>query len=87
MATGAGLYWQYAVIAVVTLLSVAVVVRKRAPGLERRLRGMLALWLVRPARPAGLQRLGRWLAPPAAGNAGACGGCGSCGPDTPPKQH
>lgn len=86
-AANASLWWQYVIIGAAALVSLAVVVRKRAPGLERRLRGALALWLVRPARSAGLQRLGRWLAPPAAGSAGACGGCGSCGPDTPPKQH
>ena len=82
----ASLAWQYAVIALAVLASVVVVVRKRAPGLERRVRGVLALWLVRPGRSARLQRLGRALAPPAAASGGACGGCDSCGPSTP-KQH
>lgn len=75
----AALVWQYAVIAVAVLASAAVVVRKRAPGLERRVRGALALWLVRESRPGWAQRLGRSIAPPAAGQGGACGGCDSCG--------
>ena len=74
------LFWQYLVIGLAVLLSLAVVVRKRAPGLERRMRAALALWLLRPGRAAGLQRLGRWIAPPPAGNAGSCGGCNDCGP-------
>lgn len=81
------LAWQYAIIAAAALLSLVVVVRKRAPGLERRLRGALALWLVRDGRPAVLQRLGRALAPPVAGQGGACGGCDSCGPVKTPRQH
>lgn len=82
-----GLLWQYAIIAAAALISLAVVVRKRAPGLERRLRGALALWLVRDGRSAVLQRLGRAIAPPAAGQGGACGGCDSCGPAKTPRQH
>lgn len=82
----ASLAWQYAIIAAAALISLAVVVRKRAPGLERRLRGALALWLVRAGRRPLLQRLGRTIAPPAAGQGGACCGCDSCGPSTP-KQH
>ena len=74
------LFWQYLVIGLAVLLSLAVVVRKRAPGLERRMRAALALWLLRPGRAAGLQRLGRWIAPPPAGSAGSCGGCNDCGP-------
>lgn len=82
----AGLLWQYLVIALAVLASLVVVVRKRAPGLERRIRGVLALWLARPSRPAWMQRLGRWLAPAAAGPSAACGGCDSCGPGKP-RQH
>ena len=82
----ASLAWQYAIIAAAALISLAVVVRKRAPGLERRLRARLALWLVREGRAPALQRLGRAIAPPAAGQGGACGGCDSCGPSTP-RQH
>ena len=82
----AALFWQYVVIAIAVLVSAAVVVRKRAPGLERSLRGALALWLVRDGRALWLQRLGRKLAPPAAGAGSACGGCDSCGP-TKPRQH
>lgn len=82
----AGLFAQYVVVALAVLLSAAVVVRKRAPGLERRIRGRLALWLVREGRPAWAQRLGRRLAPPAAGQGSACGGCDSCGPARP-RRH
>ena len=74
------LLWQYLVIGLAVLLSLAVVVRKRLPGVERRLRGWLALRLLRPGRAAALQRLGRWIAPPPAGSAGSCGGCNDCGP-------
>ena len=81
-----GLFWQYVVIAAAVLVSILVVIRKRAPGLERRVRGALALWLVRDGRSVRLQRLGRAIAPPAAGQGGACGGCDSCA--TPrAKQH
>ena len=80
------LLWQYVVIAAAVLVSTVVVIRKRAPGLERRVRGALAVWLVRAGRPARLQRLGRAIAPPAAAQGGACGGCDSCA--TPrAKQH
>lgn len=82
----ASLFWQYLVIAAAVLVSTVVVIRKRAPGLERRVRGALALWLVREERPDWAQRLGRSIAPPVAGQGGACGGCDSCGP-TRPRQH
>lgn len=83
----ASLFWQYAIITAAALISLGVVVRKRAPGLERRLRGALALWLVRDGRVPALQRLGRAIAPPVAGQGGACGGCDSCGPVNTPRQH
>lgn len=83
----ASLWWQYALIALAVLVSAAVVVRKRLPGVERAVRGRLALLLVRPGRAAWLQRLGRAIAPPAAGSGGACGGCDSCGPGKSPRQH
>lgn len=82
---GSGLLLQYVLIALAVLASVLVVVRKQFPSLERALRGRLALWLTRPQRGPRLQRLGRALAPPAAGGPG-CSGCDSCGPSSP-KQH
>lgn len=82
----AGLLVQYLIIAVAVLVSAWVVLKKQAPGTVRKLRGALALALLKPGRGAWLQALGRKIAPPATGGGGACGGCDSCGP-TPPKQH
>lgn len=84
MATG--LLLQYVVIALAVLVSAWVVLKKQFPGVLRRVRGVLALALVRPQRAPWMQALGRRIAPPTSGGAGACGGCDSCGP-TPPKQH
>lgn len=81
----AGLLLQYAVIALAVLLSAWVVLKKQFPGTMRRLRGALALWLLKPQRPGWAQALGRKIAPPASGSDGGCGGCNSCGP-TPPKR-
>ena len=81
-----GLLLQYVVIALAVLASGCVVVKKQFPGVVRKLRGSLALWLLKPQRSPHLQTLGRKIAPPAAGGDGACGGCNGCGPDTP-KQH
>lgn len=75
---------QYALIALAVVVSVAVVLRKQFPSVERSLRGALALWLLGPQRGARWQRLGRWMAP-AARSGGSCGGCGSCGPDIAKK--
>lgn len=81
-----GLLLQYLLIALAVLVSVWVVLKKQFPGLVRRMRGALALWLVKPQHSPRLQAWGRKLAPPASGGSGACGGCDSCGP-SPPKQH
>ncbi len=81
-----GLLLQYLVIALAVLVSAWVVLKKQFPGAVRRMRGALALWLVKPQRSPRLQALGRRVAPPASGGEGACGGCNSCGPNTP-KQH
>lgn len=78
------LWLQYAVIALAVLVSAGVVWKKQFPNSWRRTRAALALPLLRRPSPLA-QRMGRWLAPPAAGNSGACGGCDSCGP-TPPKR-
>lgn len=81
-----GLLLQYAVIALAVVVSAWVVMKKQFPGTVRKVRGEIALGLVKPQRAAWLQALGRKIAPPVTGGGGACGGCDSCGP-TPPKQH
>ncbi|MCG8276671.1 DUF6587 family protein [Stenotrophomonas sp. NLF4-10] len=81
-----GLLLQYAIIALAVLVSAWVVLKKQFPGVVRRLRGRLALWLLKPQRSPRLQALGQRLAPPASGGDSACGGCDGCGP-SPPKQH
>lgn len=81
-----GLLLQYAIIALAVLVSAWVVLKKQFPGTVRRLRGALALWLLKPQRSPRLQALGRRLAPAASGGDSACGGCDGCGP-TPPRQH
>jgi len=74
------LWLQYAVIALAVLASAAVVWKKQLPASWRRTRTALALPLLRSPNGS-IQRLGRWLAPPAAGGASSCGGCDGCGPD------
>jgi len=81
-----GLLLQYVVIALAVVVSAWVVMKKQFPGTVRRVRGAIALGLVKPHRAAWLQALGRKIAPPVTGGGGACGGCDSCGP-SPPKQH
>lgn len=81
-----GLLLQYLIIAVAVLVSAWVVLKKQFPGTVRRLRGTVALVLLKPARPPWMQAWGRKIAPPAVGGGGACGGCDSCGPNRP-KQH
>ncbi|KLD72891.1 hypothetical protein Y886_40920, partial [Xanthomonas hyacinthi DSM 19077] len=66
--------------ALAVLLSVWVVLKKQAPGTARKLRGAVALRLLKPGRASWLQALGRRIAPAATGAGGACGGCDSCGP-------
>ncbi|MCC5070153.1 hypothetical protein LLE67_20330 [Xanthomonas campestris] len=77
---------QYVIIALAVLVSAWVVMKKQFPGTLRRLRGTLALALVRDSRPAWMQAIGRRVAPPAGQGAAACGGCDSCGPKTP-RSH
>ncbi|HEV7270910.1 DUF6587 family protein [Pseudoxanthomonas sp.] len=72
---------QYAIIAVAVLVSAWVVVKKQLPGPLRKLRGTLALPLLREGNAGWRRRLGRWIAPPATGTDGACGGCSNCGPE------
>ena len=77
----ASLALQYAIIAVAVVVSAWVVVKKQFPGPLRKLRGALALPLLREGNAGWRRRLGRWIAPPAPGADAACGGCNSCGPD------
>lgn len=70
---------QYAVVAIAVAISAWVVLRKQAPGLERRLRIVLALPLVREGRPAWLRAIGRRIAPRAKIADAGCGGCDGCG--------
>lgn len=77
----ASLALQYAIIAVAVVVSTWVVVKKQFPGPLRKLRGALALALLREGNAGWRRRLGRWITPPAPGTDAACGGCNSCGPD------
>ena len=79
-----GLLIQYLIIAVAVLVSVWVVLKKQFPGTVRKLRGVLALALLKPGRAAWLQALGRRIAPPATGGGGACGSTAPGGPAPPP---
>ncbi|WP_305803925.1 DUF6587 family protein [Stenotrophomonas sp. YIM B06876] len=79
----AGLLLQYVVIALAVLFSAWVVVKKQFPGTTWRLRGTLALWLLKPERAHWIQAWGRRIAPPASGAGSACGGCDGCGPSGP----
>ncbi|WP_041500821.1 DUF6587 family protein, partial [Xanthomonas sacchari] len=59
----ASLLLQYLVIALAVLVSAWVVLKKQFPGTARKLRGALALRLLKPGRAAWLQALGRRIAP------------------------
>lgn len=76
---GAGLVFQYVVIAVAVLLSAWAVLAAQAPALARALRLRIAVPLVRGTRPAWVRALGRRIAPPSS-EAGRCGSCERCGP-------
>ena len=75
----AGLFAQYAVIAIAVLVSIGFVAKKQFPAGVRRLRIACAVPLVREGRSPWLQRLGKWMAP-APRTTGGCGGCNSCDP-------
>lgn len=74
---GAGLFAQYAVIALAVLASAAHVMRVQWPNATRRLRVACAAPLVRAGRPAWMQAVGRRIAPPAVAGK-ACGECSGC---------
>lgn len=74
----ASLFIQYCLIALAVVVSAAIVFRSQCPRTARRLRAHLTGWLLRPARPVWLQRLGRRLAPAVAAGATRCSGCDGC---------
>lgn len=78
----AGLFAQYAVIALLVAGSLAYTLRKLAPKTATRVQAALAATLLRPQRSAFAQRLGRFVQPKGAtGDCGdGCGTCGTCGP-------
>ena len=69
---------QYAVIALLVVLSAIHVWRTRFPASWRRMRVVLAIPLLREGRPVWMRSLGRWIAPASALASGECGGCNSC---------
>jgi len=78
----AGLLAQYAVIAVLVVISLFYTARKLAPTLIARRQAALAAQLLKPGRGVLAQRLGRAMQPRGAtGDCGdGCGTCGTCGP-------
>jgi hypothetical protein len=78
MSTQTALTLQYLIVAIAVAISAWVVLRKQAPALERRLRIVLALPLVRDGRPAWLRAIGRRIAPPVKTADVGCGGCDGC---------
>lgn len=82
-----GLLLQYAIVAVLVLISALVMFRKLAPHVATRWQAGMAASLNQPRRAHWMQRLGRRLQPKVAtGNCGdGCNTCNSCGP-TPPRH-
>jgi hypothetical protein len=76
-----GLVLQYGVIVLAVVASAAFVARRQFPNAARRLRGALALWLVRDGRSPRMRAFGRRIAPPARIAGDACGGCDGCDSD------
>jgi hypothetical protein len=72
---------QYVVIALVVAVSALFVARRQFPNAARRLRGALALWLVRDGRSPRMQAFGRRIAPPPRVAGDGCGTCGGCDPE------
>lgn len=79
MSVQLGLTLQYVAIVLAVAVSAWVVLRKQAPGAERRLRIAIALPLVREGRPAWLHAIGRRIAPASKPSSDGCGGCNGCG--------
>lgn len=74
----AGLFAQYAVIALAVLASIVVVLRKQFPDATRRVRIAIALPLLREGAPAWLKAWGRAIAPAPRSGGKDCGGCNGC---------
>lgn len=78
-----GHFWQYAIIALALLWSVAYLIQRQFPQWVRAARTWLALRLLSTQRPIA-RRMARALVPPASAPL-ACatsGGCGGCGKST-----
>ena len=71
---------QSLVVAAIVLACSVSVLRRLAPRAAWQAQARLSFFFERPGRPAGLQRIGRWLRPPMQATASACGtgGCTSC---------
>lgn len=82
----AGLFAQYAVIAVLGLVSLLVVLRKTMPATSSRWLTAASARLTQPWHARWVQAVGRWLRPKSAGGhcGDGCDTCGSCGPKPPP---
>ena len=85
MTAQTALMLQDLIVAIAVAISAWAVLRRQAPGLERRLRIALALPLVRDGRPAWLRAIGRRIAPPVKTADAGCGGCDGC--DTPASSR
>ncbi|MBB3257134.1 hypothetical protein F4827_001936 [Paraburkholderia bannensis] len=84
----ANLLLQYAVIALLVVVSFWTALRKVAPKTTSRMQAGVAAPLLRSQRGAFAQRVGRWLQPKGAtGDCGdGCGTCGTCGPSDAPEE-
>ena len=69
---------QYAVIALLVLLSALFVWRTRFPASWRRTRVALAIPMLCEGRPAWMRSIGRKIPPASALASGECGGCDGC---------
>ena len=79
------LWWQYAVIALLVVVSLLYTFRKVAPQLAARWQAAASIALTQPWRSRAAQALGRWLRP--RGATGHCGdGCGTCGSCEAPRR-
>lgn len=79
---------QYAVIALLVVVSAFYMLRRLAPTLTARWQAGIASSLLKPGRAKFAQRIGRALQPrTAAGNCGdGCSTCGSCGSPSAPAE-
>jgi hypothetical protein len=88
MSMGSGVWWQYAVILALGVLSLIYLFRQWAPRLANRWQAAVSALLTQPERGRAMQALGRWMRPRQTGgnSTGNCGdGCGTCGGCGVPK--